>query len=714
MKRLFFKKSYLFLIVIFILFPIVIINIDFTFKNINKPYYPNVLHLSDEPPSFNCTLLPDINYDSLNAMWYDSKIEMLIITPDRTDFINAVKPLMEWKNEKGIKTIILSNFSLYNGVDNAEKIRNMIKSYYEKENIQWVLLAGDANDDLIPIREVFNPDTKRWGDGRTETIPGEYYKPTDFYYSDLTGTWDSDGDKNWGESPKDNAFGLDEISWIPEVYVGRLPADNAVELEIMINKTLKYETNPQIGDWMNRMLLAGGVSSYVPQEYESRLTSYIIENYAKSQMNYTHLVEEKGNLTKSNLDYYFDMGYSTVIMAGHGIPTAYYRNPSTAGYTSSEASTSSNSYMPSLVYLDACSTSSYDDFDYSYNDNSIGEVLIKQINSGAIGAIGGLRVTWYFDGDINLEKLNRGNAKLFWKEFFQEKKYQQGKALYDSKVSYINSDYYKKELGIEGPEIYDFERKNILTYCLLGDPELDIYTNKPVQVLNPFTEDIYEGQLVSLVIKDINNNTIPNARVHFNTKNGIYYTIYADINGIIKFRVPTQLNQDINVTITGHNLIPSHFNFSINSDIIKPEIGNSITHTPKNPSTSDKNCFNIEVYDNQSGIESVFLLLSQNNFNDFNYFQLSNGWNNDDHIFSFNIGMLKPGKYSYLFVFRDFANNTNISYNNAFKFSIVKPITDYILIISIILTFGIIAISTFLVYKEIQTQSRLFEKLRST
>jgi len=33
------------------------------------------------------------------------------------------------------------------------------------------------------------------------------------------------------------------------------------------------------------------------------------------------------------------------------------------------------------------------------------------------------------------------DAKLFWEEFFLNKKFQQGRALFDSKVAYINSDY---------------------------------------------------------------------------------------------------------------------------------------------------------------------------------------------------------------------------------------------------------------------------------
>ncbi len=654
-------------------------------------------------PEVDVSFVPDIDYELLHDMWYNPKIEMLIICPNRSDFIDALKPLMDWKNEKGVKTIILSNFSLYEGRDDAEKIRNMIKSYYEKENIQWVLLAGDAQENLIPIRMVYNPDVLRWGGGRTESISGEYYKPTDFYYADLSGSWDSDEDNIWGEAPRDNLYGLDEISWTPEVYVGRFPANDANELEIMVNKTLKYEKNPQIGDWMNRMLLTGGISSYSVSgqdsgEYESALTNFIIQHYAQYDINYSHLVKEEGNLTRSNLKAFFNNGYSTVIMAGHGAPTVYYIDPSTIGYSSSDAASSSNAYMPSLVYIDACSTSSYD-----ANDNSIGETLIKRINGGAIGAIGGLRVTWYFEDDENLEKLNRGNAKMFWKEFFQEEKFQQGKALYDSKVSYINSDYYTQGTGSTR---YDFERKNILSYNLLGDPEVDIYTNIPQQAANPFYENIYEGQLASITIMDIHSKTIPFARVYFTSSDGKFNTVYADKNGITKFRLPALANETYNVTVTGHNLIPTHFNFTTLPDTSKPEfIG--IECIPKSPMTSDTINFKIEILDNYSGIESVHLLLSDNNFESYEYFSRSNGLLENQNLLTFNLNKVKPGDYSYCIISRDYANNSNIFQDLGFKLIIPTPIMDYILPMSLILIIGITGLSVFLIFKEIRRYARI-------
>jgi hypothetical protein len=656
------------------------------------------------------SFIPEIDYDSLNENWYNPKINMLIISPNETDFIDALKPLRDWKNEKGVKTIILSNYSLYEGVDTPEKIRNMIKTYYEKEEIQWVLLAGDAEANKIPIRNVFNPDVLRWGEGANELVGNENYKPTDYYYADLTGSWDSDEDGKFGEAPQDNLFGLDEISWDPEVYVGRLPANDASELELMVNKTVNYEKNPLKGEWMGRMLLAGGISSTNPPEDEARLTQHIWENYLFPNTNFTHLYRttssftpneapvpnDEDTLTRNNLRSRVNTGYSTILFAGHGTDAQFSDVVSTY-YTSSDSAVSANDYMPSLFYVDACSTSTYDT-----NDNSIGEILIKRALGGAIGYIGGLRTTWYFQYDENLEKLNRGNAKLFWKEFFQEKKYQQGRALFDSKVSYLMSDYYTQGSGSIQK---DFERKQLLTYSLLGDPEVDVYTAVPKSARDPFTEDLYEAQLVSLTITNEDNITVPYARIHFTTADGKYHTAYADRDGVAKVRLPAQANETYNVTITGHNLIPSYYNFTTLPDEVTPSLY-SVECLPHNPSTSNSIYFNIDINETRSGVERVLLLISQNDFDTYSYYSLINDLDENEKDVVLNIDKKNPGIYSYFIIARDYANNTNVFYTADFSFTIPKPIIEYVFLISLFTIIGVIGVSVLLVLKNLGIFSR--------
>jgi hypothetical protein len=682
------KKYGLFIFVIILLIP-------FTFTSVVGQSDSKNLKIS-ALPTIDLSQLPEINYTMLNAAWNDQKIEMLIIVND-SSFINAASPLMEWKNEKGVKTIILSNYSEYEGRDKAEKIRSMIKDFYEKENIRWVLLAGDAEEDLIPIREVYNPDVVVVGGESEYSTWDDYYKPTDYYYGDLTGSWDDNNNSIWGESVEYNGD-IDEISWIPEVYVGRLPASNPSELSVMINKTLKYENDPYVGDWMNKMLLAGGISTYSPPEDEARLTEYIWENYVIDEMNFTHLTKTTSSFTPSiptspnsfgllnNTSFRneFNSGYSTVIIAGHADPTRITDDSGETYYNNVDAQSSNNTNMPSLFYADACTTSSYDK-----GDTSIGERSITRADSGAIGYIGGLRVNWYYDYDEELEKLNRANAKLFWREFFVEKKFQQGRALYDSKVEYMNSDYFvRREASME----QEWQRKNMLTYNLLGDPELDIYTKVPAEVPNYFSGNIYEGQCLSFQVKDNLGRIIPRARINLKSLNGKYRTVYADINGFVDFRLPAESNENYSVIITGHNVIPSYFNFTTLPDTDFPEL-HTVDQLPLNPTAIDNVLFTFNASDNHSGIESVFLLISKNNFSDYSLNQVQNDFNENNQELSITLNKLEPGGYSYLVITRDYTNKTSIYYEDTFEFSILNPPINYMVIFVSIMIAGLVGIS---------------------
>jgi len=705
------QKVIIFSIVLVLIIPVITLGMDFEGQYTTEKDIIENLSSSDTLPSVDDLTLPKIDYDALNDAWINQKIEMLIIVND-SSFVDSVTPLMNWKNEKGVKTIILSNYTEYDGRDKAEQIRNMIKDYYEKEDIQWVLLAGDAEENLIPIREVYNPDVVVVGGGESEYLNwDDYYKPTDYYYADLTDSWDNNNNSIWGESAEYTGD-FDEISWIPEVYVGRLPADNAFELSVMVNKTLKYETDPVLGNWMNRMLLAGGVSSYyqyhsdpiklITDEDEARLTEYIWQNYTIFEMSFTHLAKTTSSftpaippppnnltsLTATSFIDAFNSGYSTVIIAGHSNPTVITDDSDTTYYDNADALSSSNLNMPSLFYADACTTSSYDKGDYS-----IGERLINEADSGAIGYIGGLRVNWYYQEDDNLEKLNRGNAKLFWEVFFEEKKFQQGRALYDSKVSYMNSDYFERGTA---SMIQEPQRKNLLTYNLLGDPELDIYTKVPEKVSDYFNEDLYEGQCVSFQVKDDLGRIVPRARINLKGSNGKYRTIYADINGQVDFRLPPGAHENYSVIITGHNVIPSYHNFTTLPDADNPVILNA-NHSPLAPTVLDNIAFSILARDNHSGIESIFVIISESNFNQYSIYRLSNEFNDNNEQFDLILNKEEPGSYSYIIVARDYLNKTSLLFSDKFNFAIQKPFTDAVLIITSILIVGLVSVSSLII-----------------
>ncbi|GAG86039.1 unnamed protein product, partial [marine sediment metagenome] len=188
------------------IFPLFIPVFNLYKNNVNHLKYSENISISSDISDIDLSIISEINYTALNTSWYEPKIEMLIIIPNDGAFYDACVPLMEWKNEKGLKTVI-KNASSYSGTG-AGQVKNLILDYYENENLQWVLIAGDT--DIIPIKSVDDPNLGN--------------EPTDFFYADLN--------SNWSDPTS--------VDWTAEVYVGRLPADTSTQLSEMVNKTVKY------------------------------------------------------------------------------------------------------------------------------------------------------------------------------------------------------------------------------------------------------------------------------------------------------------------------------------------------------------------------------------------------------------------------------------------------------------------------------------------
>ena len=144
--------------------------------------------------------------------------EYVIITtntckPYFNDFVN-------WKRKKGydigVVTVdeIYSNYpngDLISGIDDeAGSIRQYLNDSYEDGGTMFALLAGDAN--TVPVR---------YGCAlEGPPLLGDEV-PSDLYFADFTGNWNTDGDIYYGERTQDN------IDYYNEIYVSRLLCNNS-------------------------------------------------------------------------------------------------------------------------------------------------------------------------------------------------------------------------------------------------------------------------------------------------------------------------------------------------------------------------------------------------------------------------------------------------------------------------------------------------------
>ena len=223
-------------------------------------YFPDENQLK-----FIKNILVNITYEEpANQIIKDNDTyDLLIISPSR--FTRNLLPLVNHKNKFGIRTVLVSLNYIYSkiwyGRDEAEKIKLFIKEAIEKSGVEYVLLVGGLKGPIfkwyLPIRYSYVVPTDE------QEYPEQFFI-SDLYYADI---YNSEGNFSCWDSNNDNKFSVwnntfkEEMDLYPDVYLGRLPCKNKLELTTMINKIIKYEKTSKIDEeWFNNLILVAGDS----------------------------------------------------------------------------------------------------------------------------------------------------------------------------------------------------------------------------------------------------------------------------------------------------------------------------------------------------------------------------------------------------------------------------------------------------------------------
>jgi len=260
--------------------------------------------------------------------------DLLILTPKK--FKLWLIPLFLHKTRMGVATKIQdveSIYPAYPGRDEAEKIKNYVKYAKEEWGIKYLLLFGGLKSHMDATdREKSNLGSQDWH------IPVRYVRPdmwehghiSDLYYADLYkngGTEFEDWDSNGNDIFVD---GVEDVDMYPDVYYGRLPCRNFLEVRTLVKKIIKYEKptilNRLFGKpWMKKMIAVGGqtFNFYEGQPDGEWLCDQSIENMGD-------LITEPVKVYASNKDtinpqpvpediiYEYSKGAGFVLFQGHG------------------------------------------------------------------------------------------------------------------------------------------------------------------------------------------------------------------------------------------------------------------------------------------------------------------------------------------------------------------------------------------------------------
>jgi len=434
-----------------------------------------------------------INWNTAKE-WYsqaflasNSQYDYVIVTTNTiktgsSELNNYVNYLQNTRGFK-VKVITETDYGNEEGQQRAVNIRNWLKNNHLAMGIEYVLLIGnpDPDDPSDPSDSYGDvPMMMCWP--RRGAPDGYEEAPTDYFYADLSGNWDSDGDGYYGE------YGQDNVDFTPEVYVGRIPVygDDYATLDSVFRKTMRY---PLSGiSWRNRIMLPVAISNYANEDNSGYprtdgldLPKYVIENILPSGWSHYVLYERAGldpvpetapyysaPLTRDNVVNEWRNGYGVVFWFGHGGSQGAYRKYWSfddgdgvpefgemlwVPFFSSSDAPGLNDSAPSFTFQGSCYNG------YPEDGNNLGYALLK---NGAIATVSSSRVSWYIVGNWSPRMLT-DNVEIGYRyiEKLLKNKLSTGVALYEAKAMLPHDD------GVWWMNLFDFN--------LYGDPSVSLF-----------------------------------------------------------------------------------------------------------------------------------------------------------------------------------------------------------------------------------------------
>jgi hypothetical protein len=158
-------------------------------------------------------------------------------------YVADLEPLRQHWDASGMTTAVLPIQQILEsspGVDDAERMRSAIDSLVTECGTVFVLLAGDES--LLPVRTVYS-ECEGFLDDEM---------PCDYYFSDLDGTWDGNGDGSYGQPD-------DALDLYMDVLLARAPFGSHEDAATFVEKTLTYLEDPPGGNWATTALLCGAM-----------------------------------------------------------------------------------------------------------------------------------------------------------------------------------------------------------------------------------------------------------------------------------------------------------------------------------------------------------------------------------------------------------------------------------------------------------------------
>lgn len=463
--------------------------------------------------------------------------------------------LAAWHTKKGWRDTVVSVSSItsaYTGYDNTEKIRNFIIDARNTWGVVNVLLAGQGDDlnsgqNLVPSRHAYYVNS---GVGAYQD---ENQIPSDLYYSDLDGTWDSDGDHTYGELS-------DNTNLYADVFVGRAPVLNVAGAQNFVAKTLDYERNNP-GTHIKKMLLP---SAILWSSYEERPTQRAIAAMTPAGWLDDSLFERNGTLSQAAMVASMNDGRGLGHWIGHGDENGIYMG--SAYYTSSNAQAASNGSKQGVHISIACFTGAMDEVS---GGDCMAEHIINRVGGGAVGVHMNSRYGWgAYVGSGYVMGPSEMIDTAFMCNVLRRGVSSQGQALAMAKNSWVPY--------ADSSNQYDMMRWCLYELNCFGDPGLPILTEQPIALTVDHPSTVLIGyNNWTVTVTDPAKAPVRGALVCLMTETkDCYLYDTTDASGQVTLHPsPASAGQAMHVTVTARN----HQPYEGTATVIAPS-GPYVTH----------------------------------------------------------------------------------------------------------------------------------------
>lgn len=457
--------------------------------------------------------------------------DMLIISP--ATFAEGFEQLVEFYAPRGIIAQVATTSDIYSsmpGQDNQEKIRNYIIQEYQDHGIQHVTLGGDVEH--VPYRGFYCTV-------QSSSVYESNDIPADLYYCALDGTWNDDGDNNWGE------IGEDDL--LPEIGIGRFSVSSQTEFDALMNKTLMYQESPVEGELANPLLVGEWLYSNPTtygSDYLELLIGYQNENGYETtgipeDQDIDKLYESESSWSASTLMNQMNQGSSFIHHVGHansGYTMKFYNSDIT---NNNFASLDGVTHNYALIYSHGCICGAFDDSD------CIAEKMIG-IENLAVAVYMNSRYGWFNEGQTE------GPSAHINRELVD--------AFYNQKEAHLGMAYTIARIEtapwVTAPGQWEEGalRWNFYDCNLLGDACVRFWSDEPTDITTTYPEAIPLG-VPSMSVSVSGNGVLEGLYCNFVMDGVSYGVAQTDASGqaeIVFTEALTTLG-DATLYISGYN-----------------------------------------------------------------------------------------------------------------------------------------------------------------